>query len=545
MPTQTGASVAEVEPNSLPATAVTFAPGDNATGVITSNTDTDWWKVNLTQGQTIYLVLTNAGISAVCGGSTVLINGRLSVFAEQNDLNQALPDTLLETSTGSKFAWLVFTCVRTGTYYVRCQTTSSATTNLAYVLESARVTFDTPSAADPARDLNDIVVMRSTNGGASWSNRTLVNADSPVGYRETNPACSVDAAGVLRVYWLDRRETVAGTGTVSEGQLTDLYSAASADGGVSFGSGKRISDESGVWNPASFATVNVGTRNSAIAYGQNLMVAWGDARGSNWATSGADIYSARQDALVVEFTSGPAQNEFGHSTSARLEWTATAGAPPGTTVTYASSLDGEPFTAWSSSTGRDLTDLSEATHTLRVKARDVHGNESPLPASRTFGVDNTAPSVSVTSGPADSSVVGTADATFTWLATDAGVGGVQSSYRRDGGAWSADSPTLLPVNYAGLSVGRHVFEVRAHDALGNSSAASRGWTIDLQAPETELQLAPVEGATVTNSNVTLSWIGSDDMTPLAALRYQYQLVPAGFGVYEAAAILVFRGAGVA
>jgi len=97
-------------------------------------------------------------------------------------------------------------------------------------------------------------------------------------------------------------------------------------------------------------------------------------------------------------------------------------------------------------------------------------------------VDTTAPQVKIDSGP--SGIVKNRDwANFTFSGTDTGgssddsAGILAYSYRLDGGKWSKWAyPEKPKANFSDLSLGNHVFEVKAKDEAGNeSSVASRSF----------------------------------------------------------------------
>jgi hypothetical protein len=62
------------------------------------------------------------------------------------------------------------------------------------------------------------------------------------------------------------------------------------------------------------------------------------------------------------------------------------------------------------------------------------------------------------------------------------------------------------VIYSDLTEGGHTFQVKAVDPAGNVDAtpASHGWTIDLTAPETTIDSAPVDGTTDTSATFLFS-----------------------------------------
>jgi RHS repeat-associated protein len=59
---------------------------------------------------------------------------------------------------------------------------------------------------------------------------------------------------------------------------------------------------------------------------------------------------------------------------------------PLASLRFAWRLDGGSFTAFSSATSAQISDLTEGPHTFEVKARDLAGNDDPVPASQSFSV---------------------------------------------------------------------------------------------------------------------------------------------------------------
>ena len=142
-------------------------------------------------------------------------------------------------------------------------------------------------------------------------------------------------------------------------------------------------------------------------------------------------------------------------------------------VTFLCRLDGGGYGACTSP--QDYSGLADGSHSFQVKARDAAGNESPA-TSHSWTIDTTAPpSPSIDSAPADPS--NTQAASFGFSDAESGV---TFLCQLDGGGYGA---CTSPKNYSGLADGSHTFQVKAHDAAGNESAATgRTWTVDTQPP---------------------------------------------------------------
>lgn len=196
----------------------------------------------------------------------------------------------------------------------------------------------------------------------------------------------------------------------------------------------------------------------------------------------------------------------GNSASASRSWTVLSSVPvPDTaidsgptgptslrtaTVAFSADVAGSTFecsldsAAWAACTSpADLTGLTDGTHVFAVRALNEAGTDE-TPASRTWVVDGTAPTVTLTSGPPAT----TADrgASFAFTATDATTSVVSTTCRLDTGS---AVPCTSPVSYSALEPGEHVVEIVATDAAGNTGSASRTWTV-LEAP-------PVPDTTIT------------------------------------------------
>jgi Ca2+-binding RTX toxin-like protein len=152
------------------------------------------------------------------------------------------------------------------------------------------------------------------------------------------------------------------------------------------------------------------------------------------------------------------------STSASLRYSGDA--LGGTAVRgYECRLDDAAFAACGSS-GETFSDLSAGEHTFEVRAVDEAGNADPSPASATWTVDLTAPQTTITGRPDPKTLK--KDATFVFEAVDSGgssVAGIEC--RLDDAAFA---PCTSPVELAELLPGRHAFEVRASDRVGNVEA---------------------------------------------------------------------------
>ncbi|RKH66871.1 cell envelope biogenesis protein OmpA [Corallococcus llansteffanensis] len=145
--------------------------------------------------------------------------------------------------------------------------------------------------------------------------------------------------------------------------------------------------------------------------------------------------------------------------------------------------------------------LAEGTYTVTVVAEDGTGNTSP-PASSTFTVDLTKPTVAITT-PANGSTVGTPTVTATGTSTGATSVTVTFQGTNYGpiavdasGNWSQALP-------GPLAAGTYTVTAVSTDAAGNTSTtASSTFTVDLMKPTVAIT-TPVSGTTVSTSTVTI------------------------------------------
>ncbi len=118
-----------------------------------------------------------------------------------------------------------------------------------------------------------------------------------------------------------------------------------------------------------------------------------------------------------------------------------------------------------------VTVPTDGAHTFRVKA--VNGAvEDPDPAEYSWRVDTTAPETALDPdvGPAEDAKVESATAEFAFSSE----AGATFACRFDSGDWAS---CTSPYDINGLTGGRHTFEVRASDSVGNTDAipARRSW----------------------------------------------------------------------
>ncbi len=124
--------------------------------------------------------------------------------------------------------------------------------------------------------------------------------------------------------------------------------------------------------------------------------------------------------------------------------------------------------------------LADDSYRFRVKGTDAAGNNAT--ATRTFVVDSTPPSVTIDSGP--TGTIADASPTFTFSGTDAhgpvsflcSIDSGTASFGQCSGPGNGDTPGGL------LADGSYTFRARGRDAAGNSSVATRSFTVAVPKP---------------------------------------------------------------
>ena len=195
------------------------------------------------------------------------------------------------------------------------------------------------------------------------------------------------------------------------------------------------------------------------------------------------------------------------SASAQFSFTSTDAA-----ATFECKLDGSAFVLCS--TPKAYSGLSVGAHTFQVRSTGAGGTDA-TPDSYTWTVDTTAPTVTVSSGPANPTTATTALLGF--FASELST----FECSLDTGAFVS---CTSPASYSSVSAGAHTFRVRATDVAGNVSApASYNWTVTATTPDTTAPTVPgsLAASGATQTSITLSWAASTDGVGVA-----------GYSVYQ-------------
>ncbi len=158
--------------------------------------------------------------------------------------------------------------------------------------------------------------------------------------------------------------------------------------------------------------------------------------------------------------------------------------------------------------------------------------------------DTQAPAVTFLNPPASAVVRGTV--TVQAQATDAGSGVASLSLSADSQPLTATlSPTppapsvTATASWNTLTVadGAHTLAAAATDQAGNSGSATRVVTVDNTAPDTQITDGP--SGTISETNATFTFTGTDNLTPTASLQFAWRLDGGAFTAFSSATSATF------
>ncbi len=289
--------------------------------------------------------------------------------------------------------------------------------------------------------------------------------------RATDAAGNTDASPAGRAWTVD---TIAPQTTIDSGPSGLVNTAAAS---FAFSSEAGATFQCSI-DGAAFTACSSPAEYSSLGQGAHTFeVRATDAAGNTDASPATRSWTVDTIAPDTTIDSGP--SGLVNTAAATFAFSSEAGA------TFECSRDSAAFSSCSSPA--EYLSLAEGAHTFEVRATDAAGNTDATPASRSWTVDTIAPDTAIDSGP--SGLVNTAAASFGFSSE----GGATFKCSLDGAVFSTCSS---PAEYLSLAEGAHTFEVRATDAAGNTdtSPASRSWTVDTIAPQTDDRLGPLRRA---------------------------------------------------
>jgi hypothetical protein len=219
--------------------------------------------------------------------------------------------------------------------------------------------------------------------------------------------------------------------------------------------------------------------------------------------------------------------------SATFTWTGSDDITATANLVYSWKLDGGAWSAYSSATTTTVTGLSEGSHTFEVRAKDEAGNVDPTPATRSFSVDITAPTLTKNlAGTAGSNGWYTSNVEVTLTGSDTGGSGLASvEYRLNGGDW-----TTYTAPFTISTEGENTLEHRATDNAGNVYVLdAQTIKIDKTAPTTSLTIGtPNSGTdpTYISTTTTFTLSASDSTSGVDYIQYQFTTHGGSLGSWQ-------------
>ncbi len=337
-------------------------------------------------------------------------------------------------------------------------------------------------------------------GGEAAYNFTTVAVDRGF-YRESGqPPLDMKAHGKAKTM-VDMTAPVLFVAKPSPGSWTNSnvlqYSAVDTVSGVA---SVQVSVDGG---PASTYTDSAGQVSlSLTTQGAHRLVISATDRAGNSVTV-PDPFNYDTVAPSLQITS-PAANSYLNSGSVNVQWTAapaTTGAP--ITSLQLSVDSNAPAALAADATSYALSSLTESGHVVSLLAQDAAGNIAAQTVS--FGIDTTAPSVSIVS-PASGSYVNTQQLQAVWSGSDSGSGIKDYQVSIDGKA-AVTLANAAGYQFPGVSEGAHTVTVQAFDRAGNMAQATATVTVDVTPPTVSVS-DPSSGATVYGT-ASVNWTASD------------------------------------
>ena len=333
----------------------------------------------------------------------------------------------------------------------------------------------------------------TTGSGGLWS-RTLTGlSDGSHSYTATarDAAGNTSGASNSRTVVVDTTapSTVLTTGPLGATSSTSAsFTFAADDPSASF----ECRLDGGAWaacsSPKTYATLTEGSH--------TFEVRATDVAGNTDQTPALRAWTVDTTSPAAPAITSPA----GGATTSSGTLTVSGTAEPGSIVELFDGVASKGVTATSlgGSWSKVVSGLAEGLHTFTAVATDAAGNASGLSSTRTVAVDTTIPDTSIETGPSNPTMA--TDATFEFAANELGAA---FQCRLDGGAWATCSS---PETREALVEGAHTFEVRAIDAAGNTDASPAvwNWSVDLTAPDTNVDSGPADPTTETQADFIFS-----------------------------------------
>lgn len=176
-------------------------------------------------------------------------------------------------------------------------------------------------------------------------------------------------------------------------------------------------------------------------------------------------FTVDTDAPDTLIGSGPA----GLTNSASPSFTFSSDEP---SVTFQCRRDNETFAPCPSP--KAYSGLADGAHSFHVRAIDAAGNVDPVAATTSFSIDTVAPTASITFGPLGAT---TDDSPLFEFSVGGGAASFDCSIDQGTPSFGACSSAGSHVVTQRLADGAYTFRVRATDTAGNTTVATRSFTV--------------------------------------------------------------------
>lgn len=242
---------------------------------------------------------------------------------------------------------------------------------------------------------------------------------------------------------------------------------------------------------------------------------------------GAHTFSVRATSSVGLTDASPATRSFTVDTAPPD--TTIEGGPAGTTInstptfsystadshaSFECRIDVAAFEHCGYQSQRVEPALADGAHTFAVRAVDQAGNADATPATRSFTLDATPPTIEILTGPSGYTNVAKPKFTFKvagqsllQCALDSNEAEIEQP------TWGACTSSSSHEATTALVDGSYAFRVKVKDVSGNLVEETRGFTVDTQAPETTIASGPV--GTTDDPKPSVGFVSSEEEASFA------------------------------
>ncbi len=172
-------------------------------------------------------------------------------------------------------------------------------------------------------------------------------------------------------------------------------------------------------------------------------------------------------------------------------------------------IDSNQVSDWAACTSpKSYSSLADGSHKFEVRSVDQAHNIDQSPASFTWTVDTTPPTVSIDSGPSGL----TNDSTPTFTFSSESGAGFECSIDTGAADFGSCSDNGAHTPNPPLADGAYTFRVRAVDAAGNPAVATRDFSIDAKIPNAPTLTATIPASPANDNSPKLTGSAPDEST---------------------------------